>query len=111
FCHRTTLRLCLSQVFAFCNRLCLRDISSHVVDDHLRKLPVLCCIDGKLELAVLDLEFCRNRSPLRCGSRQSLLQRNFGICHAFDQSMIAAVLCITLVAHWAYRNARDDCEK
>jgi hypothetical protein len=63
--HCGTLRLGISEIIVLGDRFCLSDRALHVVDDHLKKFPILFGVDGELELTVFHLELCQIGRPSR----------------------------------------------
>ena len=65
FGQRFALRLGVRKIFAFRDWFDLGNRAGRMIDNCFEELSVLNRVDGKLEFAVLDLKFCRNRlSPV-----------------------------------------------
>jgi len=75
----------MGEIFAFGDRLDLRDISGHVIDNDFEELSFLCGIDGKLEFAAVDLKFSGNRLAFPFAGREPLLQAYLGAIQCFRQ--------------------------
>src|SRR5258705_3559779 len=83
--HRRTLRIGGCEVLALRDWLDLQDLASHVVDHGFERFAVLRGVYRKLELALFDLKFSRNRLARRFTGGQGLPRADLSIAQAPDQ--------------------------
>src|SRR5262249_55258989 len=92
--HRGALRPSRGEIAGFCEWLDCGAFAGGVIDQHLRKLAVLCRVDRELEPAVLDLAIARDRLTFLFARGQSLLQADLGAAKCLDQRFRILVLGI-----------------
>jgi len=70
------------------------NLAGHIINQYFGKLTVLRGINRKLKLAVIDLEFSRNRLTFLFAGSKSLLQIYLGRVQSLDQRLLGYVLSV-----------------
>src|SRR6185437_13232372 len=88
------LLLSRGEILAFGDGLGSHNLTGHMIDQYLEKLAFLRGVDRKLQLAVVDLEFGRDRLTLLFAGCQTLLQINLGGVQKLDERFLRCVLIV-----------------